>query len=100
MRSIAKIMTTASQLWPLYLAVVIDLCSRRIVGWALADHLRSDLVVKAMKQAIASRRHTTGLIFHSDRGSTQDLHRQELHPAMRRPARDPPEHGTCGFVLR
>jgi transposase InsO family protein len=53
----------------LYLAVVIDLCSRRIVGWALADHLRSDLVVEAMKQAIASRRHTTGLIFHSDRGS-------------------------------
>jgi transposase InsO family protein len=56
------------QKW-LYLAVVIDLCSRRIVGWALADHLRSDLVVDAMKQAIASRRHTTGLIFHSDRGS-------------------------------
>lgn len=53
----------------LYLAVVIDLCSRRIVGWALADHLRSDLVVEAMKQAIASRRHTTALIFHSDRGS-------------------------------
>lgn len=53
----------------LYLAVVIDLCSRRIVGWALADHLRSDLVVKAMKQALASRRHTKGLIFHSDRGS-------------------------------
>ena len=53
----------------LYLAVVIDLCSRRIVGWALADHLRSELVVEAMKQAIASRRHTTGLIFHSDRGS-------------------------------
>ena len=53
----------------LYLAVVIDLCSRRIVGWALADHLRSDLVVAAMKQAIASRGHTTGLIFHSDRGS-------------------------------
>ncbi len=53
----------------LYLAVVIDLCSRRIVGWALADHLRSELVVEAMQQAIAARRHTTGLIFHSDRGS-------------------------------
>jgi transposase InsO family protein len=51
------------------LAVVIDLSSRRIVGWALADHLRSELVVEAMKQAITSRRHTTGLIFHSDRGS-------------------------------
>ena len=53
----------------LYLAVVIDLCSRRIVGWALADHLRSELVVEAMQQAIAARRHTPGLIFHSDRGS-------------------------------
>jgi transposase InsO family protein len=53
----------------LYLAVVIDLCSRRIVGWALADHLRSELVVDAMKQAIAARRHTSHLIFHSDRGS-------------------------------
>ena len=56
------------QKW-LYLAVVIDLCSRRIVGWTLADHLRSELVVEAMKQAIASRRHTAGLLFHSDRGS-------------------------------
>ena len=53
----------------LYLAVVIDLCSRRVVGWALADHLRSDLVVEAMKQAITSRRHTIDLVFHSDRGS-------------------------------
>jgi putative transposase len=52
----------------LYLAVVIDLCSRRIVGWSLADHLRSDLVLAALHQALQTRpaRHT---IFHSDRGS-------------------------------
>ena len=52
----------------LYLAVVIDLCSRRIVGWSLADHLRSDLVLAALDQALQTRpaRHT---IFHSDRGS-------------------------------
>ena len=52
----------------LYLAVVIDLCSRRIVGWSLDDHLRSDLVVAALRQALGSRptKHT---IFHSDRGS-------------------------------
>lgn len=56
------------QKW-LYLAVVIDLCSRRIVGWAMADNLRSNLVVTAMQRAIASRRHTQNLIFHSDRGS-------------------------------
>jgi transposase InsO family protein len=53
----------------IYLAVVIDLCSRRIVGWSLADHMRSSLVENAMKQALASRRVAPGLIFHSDRGS-------------------------------
>jgi transposase InsO family protein len=52
----------------LYLAVVIDLCSRRIVGWSLADHLRSDLVLAALDQALQTRPvHQT--IFHSDRGS-------------------------------
>ena len=54
----------------LYLAVVIDLCSRRIVGWALADHMRADLVAKALRQAVASSPSSTrDLIFHSDRGS-------------------------------
>jgi len=52
----------------LYLAVIIDLCSRRIVGWSLADHLRSDLVLDALQQALQTRpAHQT--IFHSDRGS-------------------------------
>jgi transposase InsO family protein len=53
----------------LYLAVVIDLCSRKIVGWSLADHLRTDLVADALNQAMGSRRALPGLIFHSDRGS-------------------------------
>ena len=53
----------------LYLAVVIDLCSRRIVGWALADHLRADLVTEAFRQGHQSRRPQPGFIFHSDRGS-------------------------------
>ena len=53
----------------LYLAVVIDLCSRRIVGWALAGHLRAGLVTEALRQALHSRRPPPGLIFHSDRGS-------------------------------
>lgn len=52
----------------LYLAVVIDLCSRRIVGWSLADHLRSDLVLAALNQALQTRS-THRTIFHSDRGS-------------------------------
>jgi putative transposase len=53
----------------LYLAVIIDLCSRKIVGWALADHMRSELVIRALQQALGSRRIEAGLIFHSDRGS-------------------------------
>jgi putative transposase len=52
----------------LYLAVVIDLCSRRIVGWCLADHMRSDLVRDALLQALHTRA-ANGTIFHSDRGS-------------------------------
>jgi len=53
----------------IYLAVVIDLCSRRIVGWALANHMRAELVGDALKQALGSRDTVPDLIFHSDRGS-------------------------------
>lgn len=53
----------------LYLAVVIDLCSRKIVGWALADNLRTQLVIDALQQALGSRSTTQKPIFHSDRGS-------------------------------
>ncbi len=53
----------------LYLAVIIDLCSRKIVGWALADHLRSQLVIDALQQALGSRSTAQKPIFHSDRGS-------------------------------
>jgi transposase InsO family protein len=52
----------------LYLAVVIDLYSRRILGWSLTNHLRAELVVAALAQALQTRPvHQT--IFHSDRGS-------------------------------
>ena len=53
----------------LYLAAVIDLCSRKIVGWATADHMKADLVVEATKNALISRRPRKGLLYHSDRGS-------------------------------
>jgi transposase InsO family protein len=52
----------------LYLATVIDLASRRIVGWAVADHLRTDLVDTALTDALTRRRPASGLVFHSDRG--------------------------------
>jgi transposase InsO family protein len=53
----------------LYLATEIDFESRRVVGFAMADHMRADLVTDALQMAIDLRRPTTGLIFHSDRGS-------------------------------
>jgi len=52
----------------LYLALVMDLWSRRIVGWAMADHLRSELVLAALEMAVTHRRPPEGLIVHSDRG--------------------------------
>ncbi|MEU4580374.1 IS3 family transposase, partial [Nonomuraea sp. NPDC023979] len=52
----------------LYLATVIDIASRRVVGWATADHLRTGLVAEALRQACARRRPAGPLIFHSDRG--------------------------------
>jgi len=52
-----------------YLATVIDLSSRRVVGWALADHMRAELVCDALRMAIDARRPAPGAIFHSDRGT-------------------------------
>jgi len=52
----------------LYLATVMDLYSRRIVGWAMADHLRADLPLAALRMAISVQRPGAGLIHHSDRG--------------------------------
>ena len=53
----------------LYLVAVQDLYSRRIVGWAMADHLRAELVTDALQMALAHRRPAHGLIWHSDQGS-------------------------------
>ncbi|WP_224741512.1 IS3 family transposase [Bradyrhizobium sp. 2S1] len=52
----------------LYLATVMDLYSRRIVGWAMADHLRAELPLAALRMAVSAQRPGAGLIHHSDRG--------------------------------
>lgn len=52
-----------------YLAVVLDVFSRKVVGWAVADHLRADLVLAALDFALTRRQPATGLIHHSDHGS-------------------------------
>ncbi|GAA2912044.1 hypothetical protein Acy02nite_90170 [Actinoplanes cyaneus] len=61
---------TSATTWEgwLYLATVIDLASRRVVGWAVADHLKTDLVDAALTDALHRRRPADGLVFHSDRG--------------------------------
>ena len=54
----------------LYLAAVMDLCSRRIVGWTTADHLRAELPLAALQEALKRRRPRPGvLLHHSDRGA-------------------------------
>ena len=52
----------------LYLAGILDLYSRKIVGWAMCDHLRTDLPLAALRMAISAQRPGAGLIHHSDRG--------------------------------
>jgi len=52
-----------------YLAAILDACSRRVVGWSLADHLRTELALDALTMALAGRRPAPGLLHHSDRGT-------------------------------
>lgn len=52
----------------LYLAVVLDLASRRVIGWAMRDSLEAELTLSALRMALAARKPAPGLIHHSDRG--------------------------------
>jgi transposase InsO family protein len=64
----------------LYLAVVIDLCSRHVVGWSMADNMKTKLVNDALIMAIWKRKPKKGLLWHTDRGSqyASDSHRKLL----------------------
>jgi putative transposase len=53
----------------LYLAAVLDLYDRQVVGWAMAGHMRTELVLAALEMAVGRRRPAPGLVHHSDRGS-------------------------------
>ena len=59
----------------LYLAGIMDLCSRRIVGWSMDSTMTADLVINAMNMAVAARRPGPGLMHHSDRGVQYTCHR-------------------------
>ena len=64
----------------LYLAAILDLFSRRIVGWAMADRMTTELTLRALRMAIRQRRPDPGLIHHSDQGSqyTDSRYQAEL----------------------
>ncbi|MEM8751698.1 MAG: IS3 family transposase [Pseudomonadota bacterium] len=58
----------------LYLAVILDLHSRRVIGWAVSNRMKRDLAIRALKMAVALRRPSKGCIHHSDRGSQYCSH--------------------------
>ena len=58
----------------LYLAAVLDLYTRRVVGWAMADHLRHELTLAALDMAIVRQRPAPGLVHHADRGVQYAAH--------------------------
>jgi putative transposase len=63
----------------LYLAGALDCFSRRLVGWSMAEHMRTELVVDALQMAVARRRPGEGLVHHSDRGSQGGFTRSSQH---------------------
>ncbi len=63
----------------LYLAIVLDLFSRKIVGWQLSDRMKRGLAMDALRRAITLRRPPRGLIHHSDRGSQLRFNRSSQH---------------------
>jgi putative transposase len=76
----------------IYLAVVLDAFSRRVIGWGLADHLRASLALEALEMALRARAALPGLVHHSDRGVQyacgdyiQRLERAGIQPSMSRP---------------
>ena len=79
----------------LYLAVLVDAYSRKVVGWAMADHLRTELASSALQMALTTRRPKPGLIHHTDRGVQYTssayravLDRHQVQPSVGKP-------GTC-----
>lgn len=75
----------------LYLATVIDLCTKEVVGWAMADHMRTELICDAITMAHSHRVIAHGAVFHSDRGSQYTSEEFALHLKL---------HGMVGSMGR
>jgi transposase InsO family protein len=89
-----------------YLAVVLDAFSRKVVGWALDCTLAARLPIAALEQAIAQRQPPPGLVHHSDRGVqyacgdyAQILQRHQMIPSMSRPA-NPNDNASCESFMK
>ncbi len=89
-----------------YLAVILDSFSRKVVGWALERTLSSRLAIAALEQAIAKRQPRPGLIHHSDRGVQYAsgeyvaiLEQQQMIPSMSRPA-NPYDNASCESFIK
>jgi transposase InsO family protein len=89
-----------------YLAVVLDVYSRKVVGWALGRTLAASLAVAALKQAIEQRKPPPGLVHHSDRGLqyvsqeyVQVLDQYQITPSMSRPG-NPYDNAFCESFMR
>jgi putative transposase len=89
-----------------YLAVILDAFSRKVVGWALERSLASRLTMSALEHALATRQPSPGLVHHSDRGVqyaaadyVQLLQRHHLIPSMSRPA-NPYDNASCESFMK
>lgn len=73
-----KLVSDITYLWSkkgwLYLCMIKDLCTKEIVGWSVADHMRTSMVIQALENAVIRRPPAAGLIFHTDRGSQYASH--------------------------
>ena len=89
-----------------YLAVLLDACSRKVVGWALGRTLATRLPLAALQQAIAARQPPPGVVHHSDRGIqyasgeyVQLLRQHQMIPSMSRPA-NPYDNASCESFIK
>ena len=89
-----------------YLAVVLDAFSRKVVGWSLDRTLAARLPIAALEQAIAQRQPPPGLVHHSDRGVqyacgdyAQILQQHQMIPSMSRPA-NPYDNASCESFMK
>ena len=78
-----------------YTATVIDLYSRAVVGWAVGDHMRTSLVTQALDMALAARRPTGPVIFHSDRGTQYTSTEFDRYCRKKKVRRSLGRTGTC-----